>query len=435
MSELTELQVSEFALATGLFRDESLIHVYGTRLTQESFTSPLCGRLWKWASEFDVAGTPFEIVTVWESHKKTLHDLGGIDALMQIQRGFYSASSADQYVQAVAQEAARRKLIGVANRIKESLEDPYSSVPDLWAEIESAIMGLRPGGERMTSERRKERLIAWYESVEQRANHPGQLTGIDTGFPAINRLTNGLQRSDLILIGARTSVGKSAFAIQLATNANRKGSRVAIFSLEMGDQQVYDRAASAIAGIEYGRFRTGRFEDEDWTKISMAMVEMESLTIVDDRGMTARDIAAEMRQLKHSEGLDLVIVDYANLIQEDSMLGDVTGEKFKRITQTLRSAAKQCDCAMVVVAQINRAVEQRQNKRPLLSDLSDSKALEDAADVVMLLYRDDYYDPDSERKNIMEINIAKQRNGPTGMVELVYLRNRQSLVSLEPERS
>ncbi len=431
MSEQDGLQVSEFALAAGLFQDPSLIRIYGSRLEQDSFATPLCGRLWQWAKDFADADTPFDLVTVWEAHKKALHDLGDMDMLVRVQSSFYSAALADRYVSAVEQESSRRKLIAVANRIQASLQDPYASVPDLWAEIEGQVMGLRPADKTSSPTRRMERLMAWYDSVEMRYKSQGKLTGIDTGFPAINRLTNGLQRSDLILICARTSVGKSALAIQLAVNANRKGSKVAIFSLEMGDQQVYDRAASAIAGIDYGRFRTGQFDDRDWSGITMAMAEMESLTIIDDSGMTSHDIAAHMRQLKHSEGLDLAIVDYANLIQEDSMLGDVTGEKFKRITQTLRFAAKQCDCALVVVAQINRAVEQRQNKRPLLSDLSDSKALEDAADVVMLLYRDDYYDAESARKNIMEVNIAKQRNGPTGMVELVYLRNRQSLVSLE----
>lgn len=248
-------------------------------------------------------------------------------------------------------------------------------------------------------------------------------------------MTQGLQRKELIVLAARTSMGKSAFAIQLDVNANRAGYKTAIFSLEMGKQQVYDRACAAVARIEYGKFRSGNLSDEDWNWISLTTTELSTITVVDQRGMTAEQIADDMRRMKHAEGLDLVVIDYVNLIHEMPLPGDVAGAALKRITQTLRQAADRNDCAMVLVAQINRAVEQRQNKRPMLSDLSESKAIEDAADVVMFLFREDYYDPATEKKNLIEVNIAKQRNGPTGMVELVYLKNYQSIVSMEKGRA
>ncbi len=423
-------KLSEYALAAGLFQDSQLIEEYGDRLTTEHFADSMCAMLWDIAKAYITNGTPFELATIWPAYGAQLEDAGGIDKALLLMQSYYSHSSAPLYVEQLEERLAKKKLVALNLRVNALLSDPSLRHEEIYQMIESGLSDsqIRPKIDYRSV--RRDRVVDWMGSIEELSRHPNELSGISTGLVDLDRMTQGLQRQDLIVIAARTSMGKSAFTLQIAVNANRLGYKVSIFSLEMSYQQVLNRMFATTARVDFSKFRTGAFDDRDWSKISMCLDELSTITIVDERGISTPSILSQARKIKRSEGLDLVIVDYVQLVNEPAQEGDNQGTPLKRVTQALRQMAKECNCAVIAISQVSRAVEQRQNKRPNNSDLSESKALEEGADVIGFLYREDYYDQECQKKNIMECIVTKQRNGPTGTIELVYLKNYQAILSL-----
>jgi replicative DNA helicase len=258
------------------------------------------------------------------------------------------------------------------------------------------------------------------------------IKGIPSGFVDLDRMTSGFQPSDLIIIAARPSMGKTAFALNVATNvALRAGKTVAIFSLEMSASQLVARMISSEGNIDAQAFRTGNLNEEDWQKVTMAISTLaEAPIFIDDTpGLTVYDIRAKLRRLQAEHGLGLVVIDYLQLIS--GTRGDNRQQEISEISRSLKLMAREFDCPIIALSQLSRAVEQRQDKRPMLSDLRESGSIEQDADLVAFLYRDDYYNEDSEKKNIAEVIIGKQRNGPVGKVELLFLKNYNKFLSLE----
>jgi len=277
-------------------------------------------------------------------------------------------------------------------------------------------------------------LMDVFEQIEFLYNHRGGVTGIPSGFPDLDRMTSGFQRSDLIIVAARPSVGKTAFALNIAQNVGvRARETVAIFSLEMSASQLVQRMVCAESNVDAGRLRTGRLEGDDWEKLTMAIGALSEAEIyIDDTpGVTVADIRAKLRRLKKERGLGLVVIDYLQLIQGRGKPGENRQQEVSEISRTLKQIARELEVPVIALSQLSRGVEQRQDKRPMLSDLRESGSIEQDADIVAFLYRDDYYDRETERKNIIEIIIAKQRNGPVGTVELVFLKNFNKFVSLD----
>ncbi|ALS27168.1 replicative DNA helicase [Paenibacillus sp. 32O-W] len=282
-----------------------------------------------------------------------------------------------------------------------------------------------------------------YERIEQMASNPNArgITGLESGFPDLDHMTAGFQKGDMIIVAARPSVGKTAFALNIAQNIGLAGETVAVFSLEMPTSQLVQRMLCAEANIDASRMRTGYLQDDDWTKLTMAIGRLSERKIfIDDSAViTANEIRAKCRRLKKEHGLGLVVIDYLQLIQGQRRRNDNRQTEVAEISRTLKQIAKELDVPVIALSQLSRGVEQRQDKRPMMSDLRESGSIEQDADIVAFLYRDDYYDKETEKKNIIEIIIAKQRNGPVGTVELVFLKNFNKFVSLDhghelPER-
>ncbi|QJD88486.1 replicative DNA helicase [Cohnella herbarum] len=273
------------------------------------------------------------------------------------------------------------------------------------------------------------------------------VTGISSGYVDLDNMTSGFQKGDLIIVAARPSVGKTAFALNIAQNAAKHiiideetiilGRSIAIFSLEMSASQLVTRMVSAEGNIDASRMRTGFLEGEDWEKLSMSIGKLHDAQIyIDDTpGITVNEIRSKCRRLKKDKGLDMILIDYLQLIQGSGRRGANRQEEVSQISRTLKQIARELEVPVIALSQLSRGVEQRQDKRPMMSDLRESGAIEQDADIVAFLYRDDYYDKESEKKNIIEIIIAKQRNGPVGTVELVFFKQFNKFVSLDRSHS
>jgi replicative DNA helicase len=281
-------------------------------------------------------------------------------------------------------------------------------------------------------------LTSAYATIDKLHKQSGETTGIPTGFQDLDKITAGFQRNDLIIVAARPSVGKTAFALNISQNvATRADENVAIFSLEMGAQQLVMRMLCAEGNVDAQRLRTGQLEEEDWGKLSLAMSNLSQAGIyIDDTpGIRVNDIRAKCRRLKQEHGLGIIMIDYLQLIQGNGRSSDNRQQEVSEISRSLKSLARELEVPVIALSQLSRGVESRQDKRPMMSDIRESGAIEQDADIVAFLYRDDYYNKETEDANTIEIIIAKQRNGPTGTVKLAFRKEFNKFVDLEPSNS
>ena len=266
-------------------------------------------------------------------------------------------------------------------------------------------------------------LVDAYDMIEKLYTNKSDVTGITTGFKDLNKKINGLQRTDLILIAARPAMGKTAFSLNLVQNAALKGdASVAVFSLEMSKDQLVQRMLAAQSHVELKKIKTGTLDENDWPRIidAMAVLSNASIHIDDTPGIKISELRSKCRKLKIEKGLDLILIDYLQLMEGEGN-NESRQQEIAKISRSLKIIAKELNCPVVALSQLSRAPEQRADHRPMLSDLRESGSIEQDADIVMFLYRDEYYHPDSESKNIGEVLIAKNRHGETGSVELVWL--------------
>ena len=266
-------------------------------------------------------------------------------------------------------------------------------------------------------------------------HNQGDITGIPSGFRDLDRLTSGFQRNDLIIVAARPSVGKTAFALNIAQNvAVNTDENVAIFSLEMGADQLVSRMLCAEGNIDAQRLRTGKLEGDDWGKLTMAMGSLSNsgIFIDDSAGIRVSEIRSKCRRLKQEHGLGMIVIDYLQLISGSSArMSENRQQEVSEISRSLKALARELNIPVIALSQLSRGVESRQDKRPMMSDLRESGSIEQDADIVGFLYRDDYYDQETEKQNIIEIIISKQRNGPVGTVELAFVKEYNKFVDLD----
>ena len=282
----------------------------------------------------------------------------------------------------------------------------------------------------------KDVLVSSLTEIEKLYNQKGRISGITTGFTDLDRQTSGLHNSDLIILAARPAMGKSAFAINIATNAALKDKvPVAIFNLEMSKEQVVNRILCSEAMVDSNKVRTGQIEDNDWMKLASASgVLSEAPIYIDDTpGISIMEIRAKCRKLKMEKNIGLIVIDYLQLIQGSSNKKNVSREQeISEISRSLKILAKELDVPVIALSQLSRAAEQRKDDhRPMLSDLRESGAIEQDADIVMFIYREDYYNPETENKNVAEIILAKHRGGSTGTVNLAWLSNYTKFANLQ----
>ena len=380
-------------------------------------------------------GQAIDVVTVTEelAAKKELEDVGGISYLTEIANSVPTAANIVHYAHIVEEKALLRRLIRVATTIVEDGYTREDEVEALLSEAEKNMMEVSNRKNAGDFKHIKDVLVQTYDNIELLHTQKGDVTGISSGFTDLDQLTAGFQRNDLIIVAARPSVGKTAFALNVAQNAATSGENVAIFSLEMGADQLVMRMLCAEGNIDAQIMRTGALQAEDWRKLTMAMGSLSNagIYIDDSSGIRVNEIRSKCRRLKQEHGLDMVIIDYMQLIQGSGKAGENRQQEVSEISRSLKGLARELEIPVIALSQLSRGVEQRQDKRPMMSDLRESGSIEQDADIVSFLYREDYYDKETENENMIEIIIAKQRNGPTGTVTLAFAKEYNKFVNVD----
>ncbi|TVX99940.1 replicative DNA helicase [Cohnella terricola] len=433
------LEAEQAVLGAILLEAEALIAAM-ERLKSEDFYSVSHQRIFDAMIALNDDNEPIDLITLTARLQDLgqVEEVGGIIYLTKLANAVPTAANVEYYAQIVEEKSILRRLIRTATQIVSNGYATEEDVGILLNDAEARIMEISSGRTATGFISIRDVLMEVFERVEFLYNNRGGVTGIPSGFVDLDRMTSGFQPNDLIIVAARPSVGKTAFALNIAQNvAVRASETVAIFSLEMSAAQLVQRIICAESNVDAQRMRTGHLEGDDWEKLSMAIGSLSEAQIyIDDTpGITVSDIRAKCRRLKKEKGLGMILIDYLQLIQGRGKAGENRQQEVSEISRTLKQIARELSVPVIALSQLSRGVEQRQDKRPMMSDLRESGSIEQDADIVAFLYRDDYYDKESEKKNIIEIIIAKQRNGPVGTVELVFLKNFNKFVSLDRSHS
>lgn len=376
---------------------------------------------------------PIDMTTLTNELEKnnTLSLIGGMEYLSEVVDSIVSAANLEYYINIVQEKYLRRRLIEVATNITTNAYEEDTNTSEVVDNAEKQIFTVTK--ERKAGELKSisEVLRTTQERLEYLAQNGSAITGLPTGFTDLDILTSGLHENELIIIAARPAMGKTAFALNLAVNAALSTPKaVAIFNMEMGAEQLAERMIASVGGIDQNKLKTGRLDDKDWQKVNEAMSELgeTNLYIEDISGITVGDIRAKCRRLATSEkGLALVLIDYLQLIQGSARYAGNRQQEVSEISRSLKTMALELKVPVIALAQLSRNVELREDKRPIMSDLRESGSIEQDADIVAFLYRDDYYNPDpknlSGNTSITELIIGKHRSGSTGTVELLFEKN------------
>ncbi|MDQ0872280.1 replicative DNA helicase [Paenibacillus sp. V4I3] len=428
------IEAEQAVLGAILIHGEALITAM-ERISSDDFYRGTHQRIFESIVELAEEQEPVDLITLTSrlQNKQQLEEIGGVTYLSELANAVPTAANIDYYAAIVEEKSMLRRLIRTATQIVSNGYANEDDVGSMLSEAEAKILEI--------SQRRsssgfvviRDVLMEVFEKVEQLYSNKGGSTGIPSGFIDLDKMTSGFQRSDLVILAARPSVGKTAFALNVAQNVGvRAKETVAIFSLEMGAAQLVQRMICAEANVDANRMRTGYLEGDDWEKLTMAIGALSEANIyIDDSpSITVADIRAKCRRLQQEKGLGMILIDYLQLIAGRGK-GDNRQQEVSEISRTLKQIARELNVPVIALSQLSRGVEQRQDKRPMMSDLRESGSIEQDADIVAFLYRDDYYDKESEKKNIIEIIIAKQRNGPVGTVELAFLKQFNKFVNMD----
>ncbi len=427
---------AEQAVLGAIFLEPSSLMLASEILMPEDFYRSSHQKIYDVMLQLSESGKGIDTVTVAEELKSTnlLEDIGGLSYLSELAVSVPTAANIGYYARIVEEKSLLRRLIRTATSIATDGYSREDEVEQLLDEAEKQIMEVAQRKNGGAFHNIKDVLVRTYDNIELLHNRKGDVTGIPTGFTELDRMTAGFQRNDLIIVAARPSVGKTAFALNIAQNVGTKtGENVAIFSLEMGAEQLVMRMLCAEGNINAQNLRTGSLTDEDWRKLTMAMGSLSNsgIYIDDTPGVRIGEIRSKCRRLKQEHGLGMIMIDYLQLIQGNGRSNENRQQEVSEISRSLKALARELEVPVIALSQLSRGVEQRQDKRPMMSDIRESGSIEQDADIVAFLYRDDYYDKESENKNIIEIIIAKQRNGPVGTVSLAFVKEYNKFVNLE----
>lgn len=368
---------------------------------------------------------PVDAVTVFEEMKKRgkIDYIGGFEYLATLTENIITSKNVEAYCNIIREKSTLRKLISASQEI---IEKSYKEDDDVQKIIELAeqrVFSISQNRSINSFSEIKEVLMNVFNQLEERAKSGGGITGLATGYTDLDRMTSGLQKSDLILIAARPSMGKTALALNIAMNVVKNGASVALFSLEMSKEQYVQRIISQEAMVDSTKLRTGSLDDDDWTRVinTMSLISDCKIFIDDTPSVTLFEMMSKCRRLKIEKGLDLIVVDYLQLMSDGGRT-DNRQQEISNISRGLKTLARELNCPVLALSQLSRAPELRNDHRPVMSDLRESGAIEQDADVVIMLYRDEYYNKEeSEKKGITDVIITKQRNGPVGTVELAWI--------------
>ena len=386
------------------------------------------------------ATKPADVITVFEhlQNQGKAEETGGLSYLNSLAQYVPSAGNIRRYAEIVRERSILRKLVTASDEISTDAFNPKGRpVADIVDQAEQKIFNIGEQGSRMKQgfQAMDSLVVSLLDRVQEMADNPNDVTGVPTGFYDLDRLTAGFQAGDLIVLAARPSMGKTALAINIAEHvALHEGLPVAVFSMEMGAAQLAVRIVGSIGRIDQSHLRTGKLTDEEWPRLTEAIEKLRniSLHIDESAGLTSSELRANARRLARQCGqLGLIVVDYLQLMSGSAGNEENRATELGEISRGLKMLAKELKCPVVALSQLNRSVETRPDKRPMMSDLRESGAIEQDADIIMFIYRDEYYTKDAcKEPGVAEVIIAKQRNGPTGTVKLAFLRHITKFESL-----
>lgn len=426
----SNVQAEKSVLSCIINNQSKLIDVTDS-LTESDFYVSGHKEIFKTIKHLNSKDVAIDLVTLLEQINKQdiIEKCGGISYVTDIATGFTTDSNIQEYIKIVKEKANRRNLIKIGRDLIEksfNLEEFQEALTYAEDEIYK-IASSKDSGELIPMSQAVEDALI---RIEKNYNNNGMILGETTGYREIDNVTSGLQKGDFILVAARPSMGKTAFALNLGQYASKK-SNVAIFSLEMTKEQLTDRLLSAKCLVPLNAIRTGQMTDEQWDKIAKSSGDLSKRNIyIDDETMNITDIKAKCRKLKTQRGLDVVIIDYLQLIEGGNNKTS-REQEISSISRELKKIAKKLGITIIALSQLSRAPEQRADHRPMLSDLRDSGSLEQDADIIMMLYRDEYYNKDSEDNNIAEVIVNKNRNGEVKTIKLGWIGQYQRFAPLD----
>ena len=426
---------AEQAVIGSMLTDQDAVMTAVERLKSDSFYREDNKLIFEAIVNLYNRSEPIDLITVKDelTSMGNFEKVGGFQYLATLPDKVPTTANVQKYVNIVDEKATLRKLIKTANEIIDLGYNPTEDVEDIMAGAEKKIFDIIQNKNQKSYSPIKDVLIESFTKLEELYNQKSVVTGIPTGFIELDYKTAGLHGSDLILVAARPAMGKTAFALNIAANAAiRANVPVVLFSLEMSKEQLVNRVLCMEAMVDSNKVRTGKLEEDDWSKLAGVVGPLsESGIYIDDTpGISIMEIRTKCRKLKMEKNIGLIVIDYIQLIQGSGKKNSSREQEISEISRSLKILAKELNVPVIALSQLSRAVEQRPEHRPMLSDLRESGAIEQDADIVMFLYRDDYYNPDSEDKDIAEVIIAKHRGGSTGTVKLLWMGSYTKFVNL-----
>lgn len=433
---------AEKAVLGAAFLSKTALQKVCDELSAESFYSEANAKIFETLQELNDESLPIDITIVTNrlSDKKILTQVGNVEYLSEVIDAVPSASNVEYYINIVKEKMLGRKIIETANEIA---NEAYGSEDSIYEVLDSAEMKmLRIGNMRKVTEFQRIQDVAYREqaNLEKLAEQGSEITGLATGFIELDKLTAGLQPNQFIIIAARPAMGKTAFALNLATYAAMNNEKsVAVFNLEMSVEQLANRILQSLGQINGSKMRTGRLEHNDWKRLNEAISRLSdtNLFLDDTPGITIGEIRSKCRRLANTDkGLGLVVIDYLQLITGPAKTAGNRQQEVSEISRSLKTMALELGVPVIALAQLSRAVEAREDKRPIMSDLRESGSIEQDADIVSFLYRDDYYNKESRRDDnasITELIIGKNRSGPTTTIELLFRKDTSTFVNFQKE--
>ena len=411
-------------------------------LTEESFYSERNAKIFSTMLTLQDEKTPIDITTVtsYLKNKKELNDVGGVEYLTEVINFVPTATNIDFYIKTVEETAILRNLILTATDIATEGYRTDESVNEILDNSEKKILNIVKNRKSSEFRTMKDVLAKTQSDLEKLSKQKNEITGLSTGWFDLDRITTGLHENELIIIAARPAMGKTAFALNLATHvAMTQDKSVAVFNLEMSAEQLATRIIASVGQIDGFKLRTGNLLNNDWKRVNEAVSQLSNTNMVidDTPGITIGEIRAKCRRLASSEkGLALIVIDYLQLISGGRNYGANRQQEVSDISRSLKTLAMELNVPIIALSQLSRSVESREEKRPMMSDLRESGSIEQDADIVMFLYREDYYNKEArteDNNSISELIIGKHRSGPTGTIELLFKKNTSTFLNLRKE--
>lgn len=427
---------AEQSVVGSMLMDKDAIVTASEIIISEDFYQHQYGVIFDAIVELYNEGKPVDLITLQNrlKEKDLPPEISSMEFVRDLLIAVPTSANVRYYANIVYEKSMLRKLIKTSEEIANSCYLGRDGLDTIMEQTEKEMFGLlqtRNTGDYVPI---KQVVLNALEKIEEASKNHRSVTGIETGFTDLDHQTSGMQPSDLVLIAARPSMGKTAFVLNLVQHvALKRNHPVAIFSLEMSKEQLVNRIFSMESRVDAQVLRTGKLNDSEWEKLveSVGYIGESKLIIDDTPGISISELRSKCRKFKLEHGLDMVIIDYLQLMSGSGKKGENRQQEISEISRSLKALARELSAPVIALSQLSRACETRPDHRPMLSDLRESGAIEQDADVVMFLYRDDYYNKDTEKKNIAEVIIAKQRNGPIGTVELVWLPNYTKFANME----